>query len=300
MIALFAGTGALPGLVAARLTGQGRRVIVCQMAGFAATGMAGLPLLPYRIETLGTLLSTLTRLGVAQVCMAGALRRPGLDPAAIDAATLPLIPRLRAAMAQGDDGALRDIIALFQEHGLSVIAASDIAPDLLPPPGCPTRIQPPSGTAAAAICGQACIAALGRTDRGQACVIRLGAVLAEEGPGGTDAMLAALPRPADAVPDGAPGWQRRLAGEPAGTAADRVSNAPCGRDGILYKAPKPGQDRRADLPVIGPDTARAAAAAGLAGIVIAAGGVMVLDLPQVVAVLDRQGLFLWVRPEAVP
>ena len=41
--------------------------------------------------------------------------------------------------------------------------------------------------------------------------------------------------------------------------------------GILFKAPKPGQDRRIDLPVIGTETARRAVAAGLDGLVIGAG-----------------------------
>jgi DUF1009 family protein len=66
---------------------------------------------------------------------------------------------------------------------------------------------------------------------------------------------------------------------------------------MLFKGPKPGQDRRADLPVIGPETARGAIRAGLAGIVIEAGGVMVLDQPEVLTLLDDAGLFLWVRAQ---
>ncbi|MEC7258771.1 MAG: LpxI family protein, partial [Pseudomonadota bacterium] len=67
------------------------------------------------------------------------------------------------------------------------------------------------------------------------------------------------------------------------------------RGGILFKAPKAGQDRRFDMPAIGVDTVRAAQAAGLDGIVLAAGGVMVLDAPAVIAAADTAGLFLWVR-----
>ena len=56
-----------------------------------------------------------------------------------------------------------------------------------------------------------------------------------------------------------------------------------------------GQDRRADLPVIGLGTPDAVSAAGLSGIVIEAGGVMVLDRARTVARCDQLGLFLWVR-----
>ena len=45
---------------------------------------------------------------------------------------------------------------------------------------------------------------------------------------------------------------------------------------MLVKRPKPGQDLRFDMPAIGPDTLRAVAAAGLKGIEIAAGGVLLL------------------------
>ena len=50
-----------------------------------------------------------------------------------------------------------------------------------------------------------------------------------------------------------------------------------------------------DLPLIGPGTVMGAAEAGLAAIVIEAGGVMVLDQPQVRALCDAHGISLWVR-----
>ena len=66
-----------------------------------------------------------------------------------------------------------------------------------------------------------------------------------------------------------------------------------GRRGVFYKAPKPGQDWRADLPTIGPDTIRAVHAAGLSGIVVAAGGVMVLRKEEAINLADDLGLFIW-------
>ena len=79
-----------------------------------------------------------------------------------------------------------------------------------------------------------------------------------------------------------------------GDAADWLSGQD-GREGFLYKAPKPGQDRRVDLPLIGPRTVAGVEAAGLSGIVIEHGGVMVLHPQRTLAALDRAGLFLWVR-----
>ena len=66
-----------------------------------------------------------------------------------------------------------------------------------------------------------------------------------------------------------------------------------GKGAVLFKAPKPNQDRRADLPTIGPKTATAAVTAGFDGIILEAGGVIVLDQPKVIETLNEAGLFLW-------
>jgi DUF1009 family protein len=307
MIALLAGTGALPGVIAARLMADGRAPLVCALQGFPPEVPEELVTLTYRLETFGTLLRDLTAMGVTEVCLAGAIRRPAVDPAAIDAATAPLIPRLSKALAKGDDGALRIVITLLEEAGLTVCAAHDLVPDLLPDPGVATAVTPTQDQRADATLGEATVAEMGKGDSGQACVVRAGKVIAREGPDGTDAMLRGLDAPArKPMADDPFFWAVDVAADLLGEAADWLSGpdaperdddpGPVPQGGLLFKAPKPGQDRRADLPVIGPSTAVNAAAAGLDGIVIEAGGVIVLDVLQVIATLDAHGMFLWVRP----
>lgn len=268
MIALIAGTGALPGILAEALVAAGDPPVICEILGFEPDVRPDLLRLRFRIETLGTLLATLKQLGVTQICLAGAVRRPVIDSGKIDAATRPLIAPLTAAMAKGDDGTLRGIIAILEGHGFAVVGADQIAAGLLPAAGILTRVAPMPQHIEDAAVGLAEIARMGRADIGQACIVQGGLVILREAVSGTDIMIA----------------------------RSRLLTAPDKPAGILVKAPKPGQDRRADLPVIGPLTAGLAAEAGLAGIVIQAGGVMVIDLAQVVANLDRQGMFLWVRP----
>ncbi len=70
---------------------------------------------------------------------------------------------------------------------------------------------------------------------------------------------------------------------------------PAGAKGLFYKAPKPLQDRRIDLPTLGPDTVEHAASAGLGGIVWEAGGVITLNLPAMIDTANRHGLFLCAR-----
>jgi DUF1009 family protein len=104
---------------------------------------------------------------------------------------------------------------------------------------------------------------LGALDVGQAAVVQQGIVLGVEAVDGTDALLARC------------GPLRRD-----------------GPGGVLVKVAKPGQDRRADLPTIGPQTVAAAAAAGLSGIAVEAGATFVADRTAVAAAADRAGLFV--------
>ncbi|MDQ2088516.1 LpxI family protein [Marimonas arenosa] len=297
MLALIAGGGDLPRIVAAS---QPEAPLVCALTGNRRP--AGLDVDHwFRLETLGTLLLTLGDQGVSEVCLCGGIDRPALDPAMLDDETRPLVPLVMEALKKGDDGALRLILQLFEQTGFIIRAAHELAPDLLPSEGVLTDKAPRDTHVADVATAREVVEEMGQADLGQACVMRKGQVLAREGEPGTDAMLAtlALPQPGPAMPlrvtlDAAGGldpatrtWLQSF--------SDDVHEAP-GAGAILYKAPKPGQDRRADLPTIGPGTALRAAQAGLDGIVIEAGGVMVLDLPQVLAVLDAMHMFLWVQP----
>ncbi len=260
MIALIAGTGALPGAVAAEMDVP---PLVCALEGNIPDKLT--VDVTFRLETLGTFLAVLRDNGVEHLCMSGAIGRPSIDPNAIDAATLPLVPVIGQAMASGDDGALRAAITIFEAAGLHVSGAHEIAPDLLPPKGCLTDTKPGKQDHLDAARGAAIITGMAGLDIGQACVVRGHLALAIESSFGTDWMLQSL----TARPD-------------AG-------------GGVLFKAPKPGQDRRVDLPVIGPGTITAACVAGLGGVVIQAGGVMVLDRARTLSECNRLGLFLWVR-----
>ncbi|MBD3679293.1 MAG: UDP-2,3-diacylglucosamine diphosphatase LpxI [Rhodobacteraceae bacterium] len=267
MLALIAGEGRLPVLLAEHLAAQGRAFQLCELEGFPAENPTGAEVIRFRVERLGSFLSTLKKRGVTEVCFAGRVQRPKLDPKKVDLATMPLVPRMLSAIKAGDDGALRQVIAIFEGAGLSVIGAHDILPDLLPPVGNLTSQRPDDRARKDATRGAAIVAAMGVADVGQSCVVAAGQALAIEALPGTDRMLAALAADRDGLPDG----------------------------GIFFKAPKPSQDRRVDLPVIGPATIRAAAKARLTGVVIEAGGVMVLDRDDTVAAAEEAGLFLWVR-----
>ena len=265
MLALIAGEGVLPRAVAGA---QDVPPLVAAFDRFRPDGLRCDEDLLWRAETMGTLLRRLQDRGVTEVCLCGTVRRPDIDPTLIDEATRPLVPIIAQALAgQGDDALMRAVIGIFEGAGFAVRAAQDVAPALLPPAGVLTTTMPSDAARNMAALGDVESAAQASRDLGQSCVIRDGAVVAREDDRGTDAMLAELALAETAARPG----------------------------GLFFKAPKPGQERRADLPVIGPETARAAGLAGLDGIVVQAGGVMVLERAQTIADCDARGLFLWVR-----
>ena len=267
---LIAGQGGLPVALAAALRESATDFLVAELEGFASAIPDADPI-RFRVERLVPFLDALADRGVARVAFAGGLRRPALDPELIDARSATLVPRLAAAFRSGDDALLREVIAIFEDWEFEVVGADALAPALVPGPGFLTGTASDAdradATRAAAIVGE-----IGRLDIGQGAVVAQGLCLAVETLPGTDAML-------DFV----------------AAHAARLRPDPKGARGVLFKAPKPGQDRRIDLPVLGLRTVERAVSAGLGGIAWEAGGVIVLDRAAVVAAAAAAGLFLWAR-----
>ncbi|MGG7644549.1 LpxI family protein [Rhodovulum sp. YNF3179] len=272
-LAILAGGGALPGQIAAAAEAAGRPVTLVAFAGTTVEA-AGFPVIAARIEKLGALFADLRAAGVTHVVMAGGMRRPALDPAGFDDTFLAVAPRLMAAMQGGDDGLLRVVIAVFEEAGFTVEAPHDLVPALTAAPGFLTATAPGHADRADADRAAEIVQGLGALDIGQGAVVAQGLCLGVETVQGTDAML-------------------RFVAETARGARPN----PDGARGVLLKMPKPGQDLRVDMPAIGPETVRGAAAAGLAGIVLAAGRVLVLERDETLAAAEAAGLFVWARDD---
>lgn len=271
-LGILAGRGMLPRLIAEDCARRGRAYRVVQFEGVPLDWTGGHPVLRAAFEKPGRLFADLRAAGCGAVTFAGSVTRPTLNPLRFDLTMLRLAPRVFEGIRGGDDKALRLAADVFEAEGLTLIAPQAILADLIVPEGVPTRAQPSPADRADAARAVAIVAALGAADVGQGAVVAQGICLGLESIQGTDAMLAFV----------------------AGTAAGFRPD-PDGARGVLYKAPKPGQDRRMDLPAIGPETMQGAAAAGLAGVVVEAGGALLLGRAETIAAADAAGLFLWGR-----
>lgn len=270
LTAIIAGQGALPGRLVAALRAAGQRHVVASLEGFPPD-LSDEVVLSFRVERLVPFLDHLADQGVTRVAFAGAIRRPRIEPELFDPLSATLVPRIVAALYAGDDAVLRAVAAIFEDWGFAVVGADAIAPELVPDAGILTG-TPSEADRSDAARAAAILAAIGPLDIGQGTVVAQGLCLAIETLPGTDAMLAFV-----------------------AAHADRLRPDPKGSKGVFYKAPKPGQDRRFDLPTLGLATVRAAAQARLAGIVWEAGGAILLDREAMRAEAEAAGLFLWAR-----
>lgn len=270
-LGIIAGSGVLPRLVAEDCAARGRPYVVVQFDGVKLGWLAGHPVLIASFEKPGKLFKGLKKAGVSTVTMGGGMGRPRLNPLRFDATGLRLAPVVMNALKAGDNSTLKIVAALFEAEGFTVTGVHEALPSLLAAAGVATKVRPSAEDRRDADRAADIVRALGAVDVGQGAVVAQGLCLGLESLQGTDAML------------------RFVAANPA-----RLPDKKGGK-GVLLKGAKPGQDMRLDMPAIGPDTFDTVAAAGLAGVVVAAGETLVLDLGKTVARADALGLFLWAR-----
>lgn len=262
-LGIIAGSGALPGLLLAACKADGRPHFLLGLTGFADAANLGDSVDAWvRMGDVGKAFDALHRGGVKEVVMAGAVRRPSLSELMPDLKGAAIMARV-ASRAMGDDGLLSAVIAEMEREGFKVVGVEDVLSELLAREGVLGRHRPDEVASRDISHGFVVASALGAADVGQAVVVQQGIVLGVEAAEGTDQLLARCA-----------GLRRE------------------GPGGVLVKAKKPKQERRADLPTIAAQTVRNAQAAGLRGIAVEAGHTLVIGLAEVIAAADEAGLFV--------
>jgi len=269
-LGLIAGGGALPLAIAARCEAEGRPVFVVRLTSFADAHLMRYPGLEAGIAEIGRVLAALKAADCTSVCFAGTVSRPDFKALKPDLKGATLLPGIITAATRGDDALLRKILSIFEAEGYVIEGADDILGGDTLPAGALGRLQPDHAQLSDLKKALYVAEKAGELDIGQGAVVCDGLVLAVEAQEGTDAMLA------------------RVAGLPAD-----LRGAPGEPKGALGKAPKPIQDLRVDMPVIGTRTVEMAAAAGLAGLGGVAGRLILIDRAAIIAAADRLGLFVW-------
>ena len=259
-LGIIAGRGALPGLLIEACKATGRAYFVLGLAGFAD---ASLPVdSTLKITDVGKAFAALKAAECKEVVLAGGVRRPNISELRFDLKGATFFARI-AGRALGDDGLLSAVIGEIEREGFKVVGADSILTQLLAPAGVLGRHKPDEDAERDIARGFDVARILGAADVGQAVVVQQDIVLGVEAAEGTDALLARC--------------------------KDLKMDAP---GGVLVKAKKPQQERRADLPTVGVATIQNAYEAGLRGIAVEAGHTLMIGREDIVATADRLGLFV--------
>jgi DUF1009 family protein len=200
---------------------------------------------------------------VDALVLIGKVRRPSLSAIKPDWLAMKIIAKIGFG-ALGDDGLLQAVTkAIEEEGGVKVIGIHEVFADFLMPSGLLGKHEPSAQSKDDIRHGLKIASELGKLDIGQSVIVQQGIVLGVEAIEGTDELMRRA------------GQLRRE-----------------GAGGVLVKICKPGQDRRFDLPTIGPETIRMAAASGLSGIAVEAGASLLIDRDETARLADEAGLFL--------
>ncbi len=265
-VGILAGGGELPREIADELARAGSLVAVVAIEGEADADFGTHPVTRVNWGQIGAMIRTLKQARTTELVIVGRVHRPEIGILKPDLGFFRYLPQIVKIVASGgDDSVLRRVVRFFEQHGITIIGPGDAAPNLVITAG-------PIGKTASSARDQAdirkgfeLVRALGAYDIGQSVIVSEDRIEAIEGAEGTDRMIA-----------------RR--------AARRVAGA--GRAGVLVKRSKPGQDLRVDMPAIGPATVKGALEAGLDGIAVEAGKVLVAERALTLERADAAGVFV--------
>lgn len=263
-LGVLAGGGSLPRQIVDACLEQGREVVVVAFEGATDTEtVSNVDHCWTRLGAVGRTIDWLREHRAEELVLAGRMARPSWGTVRPDWRGLKMLPKILSG-GQGDDAVLSVAIRELETEGFRVVGVHDVLPGVLADAGPMGKVRPDADALADIERGVQVANALGAVDVGQAVVVQQGVVLGVEAAEGTDALIL---RCADLKRDGRPG--------------------------ILVKCAKPEQEKRADLPSIGPDTVSAVVQAGLCGIAVSAGTSLILDRDRTLAQADQNGVFVF-------
>lgn len=257
-LAIVAGGGAFPKMIANHLKGRGVSIFIVHLQG-DSDEFKGFNDMVARPEQLGLIFKNLRQHNIHDLVLIGRMKRPGLFDLRPDWDTIKIMGRVAFNLLfGGDDALLKSVRKMLEREGFQVHAAQEFIDGLGAPTGVFSKTAPHDDVRNQIQVGMDAARNLGSRDIGQAIVMRDGMISGREDQRGTDFLI----------------------------------KANAGRNGVLVKMAKPQQDKALDMPCIGPDTVKRCAEAGFAGIAVEAGSVLIAERDDVVALADAANMFL--------
>jgi DUF1009 family protein len=259
-IGIVAGSGNLPPELAQLLRKKNVDFYIAGIENFAdQANFIGFNYQEVNIAKIGKLISYLKTNSVNKVIFIGGLARPKISSLKPDLLGVKLLAELGInKISGGDDNVLRIIIDFFQKQNFYITSIAEIAPEILAEAG---HIAGPEVNKTYHTDIQIGTDFLHKTsefDVGQAVILQNKRIIGVEAAEGTDGLI-----------------KRML------LLKFKPENA------ILIKTPKATQDKRIDLPTIGPETVKNCYESGVKLIAVKSGETIIQDKLQTISLANE-------------
>lgn len=255
-IGLVAGNGFFPGEFIANVKTAGHQIAVA--AHYEETDPAVIENATFiewiHVGQIARTIRFFEKNNVKTVAFLGGIRRQRLfRKVRLDWLAMKIIAR---AIGMRDDAILRAIAQEYENRGFTVISPVEFLGRSCAQIGCLTNRKLSAAEREAAQLGWEAAETLGSLDTGQTAVVNGGIIVALEAIEGTDATI---------------------------TRAGVLS----GPGAVVVKLPKPIQDRRLDLPAIGPKTIETMQASGATALILQHQGALLFDPGEIVRLANK-------------
>lgn len=266
VLAILSGVGHLPVEVALSAKSLGYKVVAVGLVPGIDEELPSSVDIYYDINVgkVGKIISTLKKNNVTKVTMIGKVTKEVLYKIGAIVPDLTAIKILASLPDRKDDTIMNAIVAEIEANGMEVMDQTLLIKPLLPKPGVLTKRKPTEAELADMEFGFEMAKAIGGLDIGQTVVVKNQAVMAVEAIEGTDACI--------------------------------LRGGYLGKGGVIVaKTAKPNQDQRFDIPGFGTKTVESMIHAGATGIIIEAGGALIVEREKTIALAEKHNITILVK-----
>lgn len=289
-LGLIAGNGRFPFLLLDAARAHGLSVVVAAIREETdpeidrrAAGDPGIRVFWLSLGELSRLIAVFHEHGITRATMAGQVKHTQIfSSIRPDWRLAKLLLNLRT---RNTDMLLSAVAKVLADEGIELISSTAYLEPLLAQPGVLTRRAPDEEELANIAYGRQVAQAIAGFDLGQTVVVAALACVAVEAMEGTDATIlraGALMRGSDSA-------------DPVRPKEQLLSRAL-----TVVKVPKPKQDMRFDVPVIGVRTIQAMCQAGASCLALEAGRTLLFDREAIVNTADAAGIAIVCEPGPTP
>lgn len=263
-LAILAGSGVLPRQVYDAARDKGIEAIVIGLDGETEYSyFKGVRVEKFIIHKISNIFKFLKKEEVSHITMAGKVERADIARLLLDMKGAKLFARI-IKNGFADNAILTTIIKFCEDEGFEIVGPEKIACNNIVQEGVLTKVKPSKVNKEDFKAGFKTLKVVAETDVGQALVIQSGLILGIEAAEGTDELI-----------------------KRCGEIRQRDEEGP-----VLLKMCKPNQDKRVDLPCIGPKTVEYIAKYGFSGVAVEAGKTLILDKNETIALANKLGVFI--------